>query len=123
MSVMTKKEMERENCIDLKEMITREKEQIFNKRKKLIMNNDIDDLKIFEILGLRPKIYNRWYFAKSIFGIGMKNYPGWLFGQVALNLLYFYTRQGETVTDLMAGGGTFHHQLFVQIFAGILSDL
>jgi len=70
-----------------------------------------DDLERFRLFGKpeyqdhAPKIYNVWNFSKCDPRLG-KEYPGRIPGQIVLNLLYYYTRQGDLVVDPMAGGGS-----------------
>ena len=81
------------------------KELIVSKIKNEEKNSS--DLEILTSLKLSPKIYNIWSFSNCIEGIG-KEYPGRMAGQIALNLLYYFTKQKDLVVDLMAGGGTIH---------------
>jgi len=70
-----------------------------------IVLEDKSDMERFESLNLSPKVYNVWNFIKCnpLFGI---DHPGRVPGQIALNLLYQYTKQGDLVVDPMAGGGS-----------------
>jgi len=69
------------------------------------------DLERFEIFGKSehqddaPRIYNVWNFAQCDPRLG-EDHPGRIPGQTALNLLYYYTKQGDLVVDSMAGGGS-----------------
>jgi hypothetical protein len=51
-----------------------------------------------------PRHYNLWHFGSIDKRLGL-DYPGRLAGQIMLNLLYYYTEQGDLVVDPMAGGG------------------
>jgi len=51
-----------------------------------------------------PRHYNLWHFSLIDRRLGLE-YPGRLAGQIMLNLLYYYTEQGNLVVDPMAGGG------------------
>lgn len=51
-----------------------------------------------------PRHYNLWIFVLIDKRLGLE-YPGRLAGQIMLNLLYYYTEQGDFVVDPMAGGG------------------
>lgn len=69
------------------------------------------DLERFEIFGKSehqddaPRIYNVWNFAGCDPRLG-EDHPGRIPGQIGLNLLYYYTMQGDLVVDPMAGGGS-----------------
>lgn len=52
-----------------------------------------------------PRVYNVWNFANCDPRLG-DEHPGRVPGQIVLNLLYYYTEQGELVVDPMAGGGS-----------------
>ena len=70
-----------------------------------------DDLERFETFGKSeyqddaPRLYNVWNFAKRDPRLGYE-FPGNIPGQIAMNVLYYYTRQGDLVVDPMAGGGS-----------------
>jgi DNA modification methylase/uncharacterized ParB-like nuclease family protein len=51
-----------------------------------------------------PRYFNFWNFSLIDRRLGIE-YPGRLAAQVMLNLLYYYTKQGDLVVDPMAGGG------------------
>lgn len=51
------------------------------------------------------ELYNLWRFSKCDERLGTK-WPGNIPGQIAVNLLYYYTEQGDLVVDPMAGGGS-----------------
>lgn len=63
------------------------------------------DLERFELLGFQPKVYDVWNFPNYDKLMGQE-YPGQTPGPIVLNALYYYTKQGDLVVDLMAGGGT-----------------
>jgi len=75
-----------------------------------IVLNGKDDLERFATFGKseysddRPRHYNLWIFSLIDKRLGI-DYPGRLACQVMLNLLYYYTKQGDLVVDPMAGGG------------------
>jgi len=52
-----------------------------------------------------PRIYNDWNFSKCDSRLGQEH-PGRIPGQIALNVLYYYTDQNDLVVDPMAGGGS-----------------
>ena len=52
-----------------------------------------------------PKIYNVWNFSNCDPRLGIEH-PGRIPGQIIMNLLYYYTKQGDLVVDPMAGGGS-----------------
>lgn len=56
-------------------------------------------------LNCKPRPYDVWNFPESheLFGY---EYEGRIPGQLILQLLYFYTKQGDLVVDSMAGSGT-----------------
>lgn len=60
-----------------------------------------------EVKGLncKPRPYDVWNFAESYELFGYE-YEGRIPGQLVLQLLYFYTKQGNLVVDPMAGSGT-----------------
>ena len=70
-----------------------------------------DDSERFKLFGNpeyqdnTPRIYNVWNFAGCDPRLG-DDHPGRIPGQIALNLLYYYTKQGDLVVDPMAGGGS-----------------
>jgi DNA modification methylase/plasmid maintenance system antidote protein VapI len=70
------------------------------------------DLERFSIFGKSeyqddtPMLYNVWNFAKNDPRLGYYDYAGRIPGQIVMNLLYYYTEQGELVIDPMAGSGT-----------------
>jgi len=64
-----------------------------------------EDIERFKILGVKPKAYDVWNFSDCHPLMGIE-YPGRIPGQLIMNLLYYYTKQGDLVADFMAGGGT-----------------
>jgi hypothetical protein len=50
-----------------------------------------------------PRYFNFWNFSLIDKRLGLE-YPGRLAAQVMLNLLYYYSKQGDLVVDPMAGG-------------------
>ena len=66
-------------------------------------NKQISDVNV--VFEFEPKIYNIWNFAgrNSNFGI---EYPGNIPGEIALNVIYYYTQEGDLIVDPMAGGGS-----------------
>lgn len=70
-----------------------------------------DDLERFSQFGegeyqnVSPRDYNVWNFTGRDPRLGLEvrgNIPG----QIAMNVLYYYTKQGDLVVDPMAGGGS-----------------
>jgi len=73
---------------------------------------DMDDISRLEKLsenndGLNcnPRPYDVWNFAECCDLMGYE-YKGRIPGQIALQLLYFFTEQGDLIVDPMAGSGT-----------------
>jgi len=70
-----------------------------------------DDLTRFKMFGRKeyqndaPKLYNIWNFTKRDPRLGVE-IAGNIAGQIAMNVLYYYTNQGDLVIDPMAGGGS-----------------
>ena len=52
-----------------------------------------------------PRLYNIWNFSQCDPRLG-ETHPGQIPCQIVLNLLHYYTKQGEFVVDPMAGGGS-----------------
>lgn len=95
-----------------------EKEQIIVKLKKndpidawSEYLQDKDDREKFQQFGMNqyqddePKVFNIWNFHKRDPRLGI-DFPGNIPGQIMLNLLYYYTEQGDLVLDPMSGGGS-----------------
>ena len=75
-----------------------------------IILKDKDDLERFRLFGKNkqekfPQIYNIWNFLDRDPRLGMQ-WPGNIPGQIAMNMIYYYTNQGDLVVDPMAGGGS-----------------
>jgi ParB-like chromosome segregation protein Spo0J len=51
------------------------------------------------------RFFNSWQFAENDPRFGMP-YPGRIPGQIAGNLIYYYTEPGDLIVDPMAGGGS-----------------
>lgn len=51
------------------------------------------------------KVYNVWNFAFRDPDLG-EEWAGNIPGQIALNVIYYYTKEGDLVVDPMAGGGS-----------------
>jgi len=72
--------------------------------------DDMEKLKMLEEknkgLSCSPRPYDIWNFSSSYRLFGREGYPGQIPGQIVLQLLYFFTKQGDMVVDPMAGGGT-----------------
>jgi len=70
-----------------------------------------DDIERFKLFGKseygndQPKLSDYWKFSKRDPRLGQANYPGNLYGQEAMNIIYRFSRQGDLVVDPMAGGG------------------
>jgi hypothetical protein len=70
--------------------------------------NDEERFKLFgreEYQDNTPRLYNVWNFTQCDPRLGSEH-PGRIPGQIALNLLYYYTEQDDFVVDPMAGGGS-----------------
>lgn len=71
-----------------------------------------DDIERFKLFGkseygdAQPRLDDYWKFNQRDPRLGVASYPGNLYGQEVLNILYRYTKQGDLVVDPMAGGGT-----------------
>lgn len=69
-----------------------------------------DDEKRFNEFGRRkyqntsPNFYNVWSYQSRDPRLGVE-FKGNVPGQIVMNLLYFYTEQGDLIVDPMAGGG------------------
>ena len=71
--------------------------------------NDIERFKLFgnsRYGNEQPEMSDYWKFAERDPRLGQANYPGNLYGQEAMNIIYRFSRQGDLVIDPMAGGGT-----------------
>ena len=51
------------------------------------------------------RVYNVWNFAERDESLGIE-YPGNIPGQIAMNVIHYYTNEGDLVVDPMAGGGS-----------------
>jgi len=78
----------------------------------ILLEDKIDDISRLEklseeIKGLEcnPRPYDVWNFSECCDLMGYK-YKGRIPGQIILQLLYFFTEQGDLVIDPMAGSGT-----------------
>ena len=90
--------------IEKNEKIRDETEKKIAKEKTNL--TDIERINLLEKDGEKIlKIYNLWNFNQRDIRIG-KAYPGNIPGQIMINLLYYYTEQGDLVVDPMAGGGS-----------------
>ena len=70
---------------------------------------DIEKFNLFgdsELGSHQPKLTDYWNFVKGDNRIGDTEYPGRLFAQNVMNILYRYSKLGDLVVDPMAGGGT-----------------
>ena len=63
------------------------------------------DQERFELLDFEPKVYDVWNYSECNKLMGQEH-PGQIPGQIVLNALYYHTKQGDLIVDLMAGGGT-----------------
>jgi len=54
----------------------------------------------------KPILYNVWGFGKCDSRFGKPNFPARVPGQIVVQLLYYYTNEGDLVVDPMAGSGT-----------------
>jgi transcriptional regulator with XRE-family HTH domain len=69
---------------------------------------DLERFKQFgkgEYQNVNERIYNVWNFTGRDPRLGLE-VPGNIPGQIAMNALYYYTKQGDLVVDPMAGGGS-----------------
>lgn len=57
-------------------------------------------------IDVTPRPFDVWNFAQCMPIAGDESYAGRIPGQILLNLLWFFTKQGDLVIDPMAGGGT-----------------
>lgn len=69
---------------------------VWQHEKKLVASDQFE----FE-----PKVYNIWNFAGRNEELGVE-YPGNIPGEIALNIIYYYTKEGDLIVDPMAGGGS-----------------
>ncbi len=70
----------------------------------ILQEGKSDDERIESFLGQPPYLFNVWNFQDLDDRLGIHhemNIPG----QIALHYLYYFTKQGETILDPMAGGG------------------
>jgi hypothetical protein len=70
--------------------------------------SDLERFKLFgkpEYQDDAPRDYNVWNFIQRDPRLGYEC-PGNIPGQIAMNVLYYYTNQGDLVVDPMAGGGS-----------------
>ena len=69
------------------------------------------DLERFRLFGKadlgshQPKLCDYWKFNKGDPRLGKEDYPGRIWGQEVMNILYRYSNQDNLVIDPMAGGG------------------
>jgi len=66
-------------------------------------NKQISDVNV--VFEFEPKVYNIWNFAGRNKQFGLE-YPGNIPGEIALNVIYYYTNEGNLIVDPMAGGGS-----------------
>jgi transcriptional regulator with XRE-family HTH domain/uncharacterized ParB-like nuclease family protein len=69
---------------------------------------DLERFKSFgegEYQNTAPLLYNVWNFMRKDQRLGLE-VKGNIPGQIAMNILYYYTNQGDLVVDPMAGGGS-----------------
>lgn len=62
-------------------------------------------LKAGESSAFEPSVYNHWFFSGLDKTLG-EEYPGNIPGQIALNVVYYYSNEEDLVVDPMAGGGS-----------------
>ena len=65
----------------------------------------LTDLEIMDKLGIKVQPYDLWQFSECDDRFG-HDYPGRIPGQLVAHCLYYWTEQGDTVLDPMAGSGT-----------------
>lgn len=88
--------------------VEKEKEELGKLKKKEKGKDDLDYFTIFgktEYQNAAPRLYNVWNFKQRDPRLG-ESYPGNIPGQIVMNVLYYYTQQGDLVVDPMAGGGS-----------------
>jgi DNA modification methylase len=79
-----------------------------NRKKSLQIVSQIKKKEEFRRAGLFPfvpKIRNIWTFQKESRLFGVEGYPAAIPGGIVLNVLHYYTKEGDLVVDPMAGGG------------------
>ncbi|KKL23230.1 hypothetical protein LCGC14_2427460, partial [marine sediment metagenome] len=69
------------------------------------LEKENDEKKIVIFLKQNPRCYDVWKFNGRDKRLGIK-VPGNIAGQIIINLLYYYTKQGDLILDPMAGGGS-----------------
>jgi len=65
---------------------------------------DLTDEELFHKFNIKRGLYNIWSFGHKDTRFGDEKF-GWMAPEIMFNLLYYYTNQGDTITDLFAGGG------------------
>lgn len=81
-------------------------EEKANEVKQAIMDErPLTDIEIMATLGIDVQPYDVWNFPACDNRFG-HDYPGRIPGQLVAHCLYFWTEQGDTVLDPMAGSGT-----------------
>jgi len=71
----------------------------------LLLRDKTDDERLKEFLGKGAEAFNVWTIGKRDQRLG-NEHPMNIPGQIAMNLLYYFTEQGDLVVDPMAGGGS-----------------
>ena len=99
-----------ENVIKLRENLTSNQQLTVGFNIDNFWGNKPKQLKELEWL----RVGNHWFFVECDKTLGIqewppgsgKTYPGRIPGQIAKNVLYYYTKEGDLVVDPMAGGGS-----------------
>jgi len=65
---------------------------------------DLNDDELFHKYNIKRELYNIWSFGRKDTRFGDPKF-GWMPPEIMFNLLYYYTNQEDTITDLFAGGG------------------
>lgn len=71
----------------------------------ILLRDKSDDERFEEFVGEKPKDFDVWGFSKRDDRLGV-NAPGKIPGQIAMNILYRFTEQGDLIVDPMSGGGS-----------------
>ena len=70
--------------------------------------SDLERFSLFgkeELRSHQPKLSEYWKFNKGDPRLGKEDYPGRIWGQEVMNIIYRYSKQKDLVVDPMAGGG------------------
>ncbi len=70
--------------------------------------NDLERFRLFGRKDLgndQPKLSEYWKFNKGDPRLGKQDYPGRIWGQEVMNIIYRYSKEEDLIVDPMAGGG------------------